>query len=1698
MRKLSQKSFSTFNSITDEEANCISANDPKKDTSEAVRNTFIKHSSPKSSPLKKGDGSPFDDSSIKNNLEVYENDNNYAKRCIAMTNAVDGIGINSRNVSNITLSPRDDQSDNYGVNRTANHTIDDRVIIISEIVVTNIPKVSWNKENDPYVVMSLKKFSYRLPTKARAGSKAVWSDMVKIAVDHCAEASKGTTDSSSGGYQVGYDIGVDDRTPIVIQFEVYNEQLAIADKFIGRAEHKQLFGDLDSCCTSTIDLELSGGEVSKKKVTSVLSFSITIGSGVPSVSNVTERKHSEVSMASSKFSGINHNDQSSVYSKTIDPYTDNNVNGFTKNQLSAAADQLFLSEDAEENTTTKAERSQSAKAIDNSSVKEIVELLTSINSFSNSHKNDSPQKKKRNSVNNTLRRNSYDSKSGIRSSHNSIHYTNSNINSISNDNATVASSITNKSNNFKERHISYRDARGSNPASESETKPQIVVREVKDVYDKAFDNSYQSECSSILLPNKEFLILLDALGCAVDGTTSDSSSMNRLSKQNKICILNTTSFAVSVTEAINSNRSFNIGSGLAVSQVNAENGVKYLDMLIVSDYDINKAKIKSLFIQKVEVSATKAGNKQMIRPKDWSIQQVTQFFSILECGLESLENVNGAELMDMTDRDINIAIAQKPPLMQTRVRLYHRLLVLLDQWWYRGLRPIDPVDSLYNTHALRAVSYDKSSVSNTKRGSSSNLWQRSIVGDNYSEWGTLDADDIKSSSVINSVGIHVDESEQRIVVEIVEFQKLLKQLVAMNRAYAWGHNIDELTLFASTVGGMKGVLVEDEERNTINISSSNSNSHNRAPPLKRAYSAKSDTVSFVDSDTATTVSSSRRSVQLIVDPVVDLPNVTRLVSTQGLKDLIHCENNEFICTVPKQCLRVIKGSVSIGHLTADTAVVGMPVVIENKKMLIRMCERYEWWDRPDSDLLNAMAGKVGEIVSTAEAAQKGRVGVKLLDSEVCDALPLEALTKATLDDLAGHQNFMDIGRGSSMTKKNNCNRMMNRNESMKSEKQSREVPFHERLYSHSAKNNYKKEDETAKPRKISKLKQAIEKSRKSKDRLRKVMKRSKGCNSLDNYDSSDSNDALEAIPSSGYGDTADAANFDRLNRERDIGKKPRKHSVKKSAPNQSSPTKSDAYTHVPALKKIPVARPEVLDNPGSGRLESLSGSLISDTSMMKPTAPTVSAQTHQRNSTKQLLTRSDTMEAGTNDIKVLTEEDATFLFSAPHQGDESAPPSEAYYEGREDNNQTNDSNRRPASASAASRKAYYTRGILNKNKKNSNQDDGSNSADYTWLKLDKNIRNHIDRHESVEKSQEILNTIIPPRPTTPTKDQYTGSIRDNTKTKKAPPYHIKEALFEGIDTSNKSPRANTPIKTKKTSNKLKSEDYNINDSSLKYGILADFTEDPESPQQKKRPFSAPSARQKKVPAGNNLYKKSTIAKSDLLAQDDPLPDDGSELDAPFGVAGTSFNANKAVDGPSANVKKQQERWADHVQNYEQPRPNKARQPLKSHRNDKKPEDNINGYDGSTNCIELSLNGHVPPIATTDPTAKSSTSRPVSVSSGQRRENPVGMKNGAGGGNYNAEIDDSSPSSKRRRNFVDENAANNTEEKKLRTLGEIAKDANMTFNVEVKSKKEMELSKREKELLRQEKQRSQKEANHKESYLLKALKKLGVDTNTLQI
>jgi hypothetical protein len=308
----------------------------------------------------------------------------------------------------------------------------------------------------------------------------------------------------------------------------------------------------------------------------------------------------------------------------------------------------------------------------------------------------------------------------------------------------------------------------------------------------------------------------------------------------------------------------------------------------------------------------------------------------------------------------------------------------------------------------------------------------------------------KNSKGSNQSGRHTRMSSSCVIVEAAE---LFEALVPINRAYGFGFSLQDLSQLANTVGGflcLKESFSEqrqDETKSDVPSSSSlqwvkvlfpskeikhralqffqthlNSNNyHPHNSSLHGFYHLRSRR------STATLpIAVPRQFESHLGDRTLENESHMLSLADEAVEGAIGDEDEvDIFVNIPRSCLNSTSIGVSKllqlsqGNLQIDDIHLGMRLRVADFQLLQRLCERFEWFDRPSVDTLEKLATQRVEVISVAELHSKGRVGVKLLhDDRLCDALPIEALQLASTaktnqlsqSELAEHKDQENIAK----------------------------------------------------------------------------------------------------------------------------------------------------------------------------------------------------------------------------------------------------------------------------------------------------------------------------------------------------------------------------------------------------------------------------------------------------------------------------------------------------------------------------------------------------------------------------------------------------------------------------------------------------------------------------------------------------------------
>ena len=171
----------------------------------------------------------------------------------------------------------------------------------------------------------------------------------------------------------------------------------------------------------------------------------------------------------------------------------------------------------------------------------------------------------------------------------------------------------------------------------------------------------------------------------------------------------------------------------------------------------------------------------------------------------------------------------------TRFEIYQQLLIYIDEWWERGIRPHDVLKggTKESSYILGKTSIKDSTIKdslNVNNNKNKNKIERKSNKQKYLNWGeeirtpSIDhilKDDDESgrnnnNSNNNGKYKHINEYGGWIcvepVVEIASFQQLLESITPLNRAFGWGIDMKAILKLTSIICNLTGYLfVKDKD-----------------------------------------------------------------------------------------------------------------------------------------------------------------------------------------------------------------------------------------------------------------------------------------------------------------------------------------------------------------------------------------------------------------------------------------------------------------------------------------------------------------------------------------------------------------------------------------------------------------------------------------------------------------------------------------------------------------------------------------------------------------------------------------------------------------------------------------------------------------------------------------------------------------------
>eukprot|EP01036_Dinobryon_divergens_P024143 gene24143-32560_t len=391
------------------------------------------------------------------------------------------------------------------------------------------------------------------------------------------------------------------------------------------------------------------------------------------------------------------------------------------------------------------------------------------------------------------------------------------------------------------------------------------------------------------------------------------------------------------------------------------------------------------------------------RPSEWTAKQVMQFISTLSLESRKFSPLSGSELLKIRLEESALREYEiHQPILQKRFAIYRQTLLYIDKWWDYGLRP----SNLFSSAELKQIAM--------------NNFERKGKRDVFSE-------SVRKVSNANATEING-------TIKIAEFDELLREITRFNRAYGWGLSPGLLTNVCVQIAGRNACVIQLENRgedssnghnSTINSGRSNSeissdlkysSDSGSHPPLQYfAYTGPHQPLTVVKGCKWVRIALNPSEVNHSLESsFIWRPDKSYfeqdLSSKGGLLDRAQ-EVCDCFALIPSICCRKPSGNEkhllevmddlnnnsnnnANSLLIAAKVQVGMVASIVDYSTLIRLYQRFDWWDQPSYEFLRAVAGSHVQVVSVAglNGSLRGRIGVQCLESDHCDAVPVEAIT----------------------------------------------------------------------------------------------------------------------------------------------------------------------------------------------------------------------------------------------------------------------------------------------------------------------------------------------------------------------------------------------------------------------------------------------------------------------------------------------------------------------------------------------------------------------------------------------------------------------------------------------------------------------------------------------------------------------------------
>lgn len=486
----------------------------------------------------------------------------------------------------------------------------------------------------------------------------------------------------------------------------------------------------------------------------------------------------------------------------------------------------------------------------------------------------------------------------------------------------------------------------------------------------------------------------------------------------------TISFAIRDGDLLVSSEGRSATGLVTMSQGQSERALEQLQDLVVGPYPAIKACILALCVGSPPTPhfgvtsgrtspalslLTTGTSPALTRPSQWSTADVARLLQALHVAADQPSELDGAALLTLESAQLRTHFGRNPSIDRTRLAVYLQALKYADEWWDRGIRPTDVMAT--SAEGEGADPSLRKGGKGKRRGSRPSNAGAGAWGDLEHVWKAVER--IEANE-------HHSQGQSKVVdggrvvmshlLKIADFQPLLEAMVPLNRAFGWGCSMESLVRFASIIGGMRGYAwmkpplaeVADgtgqggSNTSVSNLSQGSSVGGRQSLPF---WAERADEGNSVAVWVALQKSSANSTTELT--QLIRLCNELKVVMKYAPRE------DDFLVYIPVSCLRItsvaeIKAKrfdAELEGLLLEDLAVGKYVVVAGADALHRLCERFDWWDRPTAAVLDNMSGQIGEVVSLAEAADKRRVGVRLLNSGLCDALPLEGLRLCTVEEM---------------------------------------------------------------------------------------------------------------------------------------------------------------------------------------------------------------------------------------------------------------------------------------------------------------------------------------------------------------------------------------------------------------------------------------------------------------------------------------------------------------------------------------------------------------------------------------------------------------------------------------------------------------------------------------------------------------------------